>query len=384
MANIPIWPGSSSFASGSTPFGFYDSDVEFQADADKVATFCAQRIGYPIVDIELQDINFYTAFEEAVTTYGNELYAYKVRENYLSLEGAETGSNDLNNSIVNSSLNRIIALSQQYGAEAGSGGNLTWYEGLLPLSESCQNYDLNAFASASGHTGSEDLEIKRVFYEAPPPITRYYDPYAGTGTSLQGLLTSFGFGSFSPGVNFMLMPVNFDLAKLQAVEFNDQIRKSNYSFEIHNNQLTIFPIPNTSGEMLKIQYILKSERAAGSIQDGGGKIVNVGNVPYANPVYSQINSIGRSWIFEYALALSKEMLGYVRGKYGTIPIPNAEVSLNQGDLITAATNEKKALIEKLRGYFDETSRKNLLENRAAESDIIQKEFKNVPNTIYIG
>jgi len=78
MANIPIWPGSSSFIPGNTPFGFYDNDYAFQIDADKVAKFCAQRLGYPIMEVELQDIHFYTAFEEAITTYGNELYAYKI------------------------------------------------------------------------------------------------------------------------------------------------------------------------------------------------------------------------------------------------------------------------------------------------------------------
>ena len=108
------------------------------------------------------------------------------------------------------------------------------------------------------------------------------------------------------------------------------------------------------------------------------------NVPYANPVYTQINSIGRQWIFEYTLALTKEMLGYVRGKYTTVPIPGAEVTLNQSDLISAATTEKQALIERLRAYFDETSRKNLLEARSLETEYRQKELNQVPFTIYIG
>ena len=55
---IPIWPGSSSFTTGSTPFGFYDSDTEFTSSIDKVSSWCARRLGYPIVNVELQDINF--------------------------------------------------------------------------------------------------------------------------------------------------------------------------------------------------------------------------------------------------------------------------------------------------------------------------------------
>ena len=384
MAVIPIYDGNPVFVSGSsTPFGFYDSDVAFRQDAEKVAKFCAQRMGYPIVDIELDSGSFFTAFEEAVTTYGNELYAYKVRENYLSLEGVQTGSaQDLNSKVVSPTMARIVSLSEQYGVEAGSGGNVNWYDGLLNLTASQQDYDLNDWALGEGITGS--LEIKRVFYEAPPAIVRYFDPYAGTGTDLAGLLDSFGFGNFSPGINFMMMPINFDLQKMQAIEFNDQIRKSNYSFEIHNNQLKVFPIPDSSLKKLKIQYILKEERADAAIGTSDGLISNVSNVPYNNPNYTQINSVGRSWIFEYTLALTKEMLGYVRGKYQNVPIPNAEVTLNQSDLITAATSEKNALVERLRAYFDETSRDKLLERRSQETDYRAKELNQVPFTIYIG
>lgn len=381
MAVIPIWPGSSSFSSGSTPFGFYDSDLEFQQDSDKVANFCARRLGYPIVDVELQDLNFYTAFEEAVTTYGNELYAYQVRENFLSLEGA-SNTVDVKNTLLTPTLNRIIDFSQQYGVEAGVGGNVDWYDGLVGLSASVQDYDLNAWAIEQGYD-SGDIEIKRVFYEAPPAIVRYFDPYAGTGTDLQGLLSTFGFGSYSPGINFLMMPLSFDIQKLQAIEFNDQVRKSNYSFEIRNNKLKIFPIPKATGGKLKIQYILKSERSAAAFQDGTNKITDVSNVPYTNPVYSKINSVGRSWMFEYTLAIVKEMLGYVRGKYGSVPIPGDTVTLNQNDLITAATSEKTALIERLRTYFDETSRKNLLEARTKETEFRKQELNEVPFTIYI-
>ena len=385
MAVIPIYDGNPVFTSGSsTPFGFYDADSQFQVDAVKVAKFCAQRMGYPIVDIELDSGSFFTAFEEAVTTYGNELYAYKVRENYLSLEGVQTGSaQDLNTKVVSPTMARIIDLSEQYGVEAGSGGNVNWYDGLISMTASQQEYDLDAWASAEGVTGS--IEIKRVFYEAPPAIVRYFDPYAGTGTDLQGLLESFGFGNYSPGINFMLMPINFDLQKMQAIEFNDQIRKSNYSFEVHNNKLRIFPIPDNSTGAIKIQYILKSERAAAAFQDGTNKITNVSQVPYANPEYTKINSVGRSWIFEYTLALAKEMLGYVRGKYGnSVPVPGSSVTLNAPDLLSAATSEKTALIERLRSYFDETSRDKLLERRAQETDFRAKELNQVPFTIYIG
>ena len=133
MANIPIYPGSSSFFPGNTPFGFYDNDYQFQVDADKVTTFCARRLGYPIMDVELQDLNFYTAFEEAITTYGNELYAFQVRDNLLNVIGAPTASN-MNHAIVTPSMAGVIRLSQQYASEAGTGGNVNWYSGSISMS----------------------------------------------------------------------------------------------------------------------------------------------------------------------------------------------------------------------------------------------------------
>jgi hypothetical protein len=383
MANAQIWPGSSSFFPGDTPFGFYDNDYQFQTDADKVSNFCARRLGYPLVDVELQDINFYTAFEEAVTTYGNEIYAFKVRQDFLSMEGASTGSN-LNNSVIQPNFGAIVRMSNQYGEEAGVGGTVTWYTGSFTTIAGQQDYNMNVWASASASlTPGDTIEIKRVFYESPPAIVRYFDPYAGTGTGMMNLLDTFGWGNYSPAINFLLMPINYDLQKIQAIEFNDQIRKSNYSFELVNNRLRLFPIPTVDEGKMFFEYIKNSERNNPVMANSSALVSNVSNVPYANPNYTQINSIGRQWIFEYTLSLAKEMLGYVRGKYGTLPIPGAEVTLNSADLITAATAEKNLLLDKLRNYLEETSREKLLERRSLEADYKQKELNMVPQPIFI-
>jgi len=383
MANPTIYDGNPIWTSGSVPFGFYNDDSEFQVDAVKVAKFCASRLGYPLVDVELQSGSLFTAFEEAVTTYGNELYAYKIRDNQLTVEGLTTGS-DLSSSLITPSFETIVRLTEQYGSEAGSGGNVPYYTGSIALTASIQDYDLNSFASSSGDEGTYGIEIKRVFYESTPAIVKSYDPYSGTGFGFQNLFDSFGFGQMSPAISFLMMPLNYDLATIQAIEMNDMVRKSNFSFELKNNKLKIFPIPSRTRGHIFFEYIKRDERISSSVQDVPGKVTNVSNTPYSNPTYTAINSVGRQWVFEYTLAIAKEMLGYVRGKYGTVPIPGAEVTLNQNDLITAATAEKNSLIERLRGYFDETSRKSLLERRSQESEFTNQELKNVPYTIYIG
>jgi hypothetical protein len=376
--NIPIYPGSSSFFPGDTPFGFYDNDYQFQVDADKVTTFCARRLGYPIMEVELQDLNFYTAFEEAVTTYGNELYAYNLRDNMLNVAGASTSSN-MNHATMTPTLANIIRISQQYAVESGTGGNLNYYSGSFKTIANVQDYDFNAWAVENNVTGG--MEIKRVFYYPPPAVNQVYN--LGVFSGLGGVPAVGAYGLFG-STGFLMYPTSLLLQSAQAVEMQNEISLAGYSFELVNNKLRIFPIPPHDGDHIWFQYLSIEERANSVISQTPGVVTNVSNAGYSNPTYTQINSIGRQWIFEYTLALCKEMLGYVRGKYSTVPIPNRDISLNQSDLITAATAEKTALVERLRGYLDETSRQALLARRQAESDSAMSELGKSPMTIFIG
>ena len=405
MANILIYSGSSDFLtySGSaaadpslaspTPFGFYDNDAQFQTDANKVTNFCARRLGWPIENVELQDIQFWAAFEQAVTVYGNELYAYKQREDYLSLEGAEgysySAGADFSETLVTPNMGSIIRLSQQYGTEAGVGGNVDYHKGFIPLTSSVQDYDLEAWAIANGVTGSNgeaQMEIKRVFYQPLPASFMFLGDMGYNGTAIAMFGDTAGYTAYGAN-SFMMMPLSFDMQAIQQVEMYRDVLFSNYSFELVNNKLRIFPIPSEDdaySRCLYFEYVNKIERLDDSLTSGSGQVNNISQYPYNNPVYSTINSVGRSWIFEYTLALCKEMLGYVRGKYQSVPIPGAEVSLNQGDLIASANTEKEALVTKLRDYFDQTSRQSLLERRNAESTARQSELDKVPMVIYVG
>lgn len=376
--NIPIYPGSSSFFPGTTPFGFYDNDSQFQTDADKVTTFCARRLGYPIMEVELQDINFYAAFEEAVTTYGNELYAFQVRDNLINIIGANTSSN-MNHAITTPTMTGVIRMAQQYATEAGVGGNVNWYSGSFETTAGVQDYSFDVWALENNVTGG--MEIKRIFYEPPPAVNQVYNLSIFSGLGGVPAVGSYGlFGS----TGFLMYPTSLLLQSAQAVEIQNQVSLAGYSFELINNKLRIFPIPPDSGARIWFQYLNIEERANLAITQAPGQVTNQSNINYTNPVYSQINSIGRQWIFEYTLALCKEILGYVRGKYTQVPIPNREITLNQSDLITAATAEKTSLIERLRAYFDETSRQALLERKKNESDSAMSELNKSPMTIFIG
>ena len=379
--NIPIWDGSPGIISGSTPFGFYDDDSQFQTDGPKFAKFCAKRLGYPIMDVELQSGSLYTAFEEAITEYSHQVNQFNIRENLLSLQGTSTGSN-LTHRVITPNLGMVFTISEQYGTEAGTGGAVKYHTGSIAVSSSIQRYDLDVLYKDHYHSGDQ-IEIKKVYHEAKPAIVRYFDPYVGSGLGSQNLLDSFGWGAYSPAVSFLMMPMYADILRIQAIEFNDQIRKSGYSFELINNELRIFPIPTTDYR-LYFDYIVKSDRSDPLKLTNQNLISDVSNAGYQNMQYKFINSVGKRWINKYGLAVAKEMLGWIRSKYNTVPIPDNEITLNGDALITSAETEKQHLIEELQATLEESSRTKLLEKRKDESEFIQEEMNRVPTYIYIG
>ena len=383
--NIPLYNDSDPVLpiSGNTPFGFYDNDPKFQQDGPRFVIYSSRKLGWPVEQLEIQYVNFYQSFEEAINTYSKELYEYKIRENYISMEGNSTNVN-LNDAVITPSLGTIIRIAATYGAEFGIGGTTPNYTGSFPLIENQQVYDLNAISSASWGVTAGDLEVTRVFYEAPPAIVRFFDPYAGTGAGLQNLMNAFGFGNMSPGITFTLMPINFDVLTIQAIELNDQIRRSGFSFNIVNNQLRIFPIP-TFNSAMQVNYIKKSERNSVVYSNGTGSVSNISNVPYTNVTYSTLNGPAIQWIFQYAAALLQQVLGRNREKYNnSIPIPGETITLNGTNLISTAEVTLKDLIDQLRDTLNDTSRTIQLQKKNTEADLIGKTLTAIPMAIYIG
>ena len=381
-----IWPGSGSAVSGNTPFGLYDTDSTFQTEAPKFASWCAKRLGYPIMAIEMQDSQFYACLEESVSEYSSQVNAFNIRENLLHLRGQATGSdNNLTHKRVSPSFGGMIALSEQYGTEAGVGGSVDIKSGSIDVVSGSQVYDLQSLWGEASESNKR-MEIRRVYYEASPAVVRYFDPYAGTGAGSYNMLDSFGWGNMTPAVQFMMMPIYADLLRVQAIEFNDQVRKSGHTFELVNNKVRIFPNP-TENYKLHFQYYLKEDKDS-PFQDpnglGIGTVSDSSNIPYQNMEYGNINDVGRTWIRKYGLALSKELLGIIRSKYGSIPIPNAETTLDGDTLRSEASAEKEALITQLREDLEASSRKNMMENDSEEATRLQEKLQKVPLPIFVG
>jgi hypothetical protein len=511
-----------------TPFEYYTNDPEFVRDAKSSTRFVAQRLGASglgLTQLNISDLTVYAAFEEAVTTYGNLVYQYKIRDQFINIEGSDaapfnnntvtyvdsidinspvtwsaarlatyadvnydthfsqsivnggvyvisasvndfvlpnkdyvksitlatefvtantgltvdlstyvynqlnriggptsasiitsgesyvylfttspqiaggneifgTGSiptvyiqdslePELNNKLITNNLaNLATTIADDYASEAGIGGSYNVITASLIMEKGVQNYDLNAWAAASASLSAGDrIEVRRVFYEEPPAIVRYFDPYAGTGTGIQSLLETFGFGQFSPGINFLLMPISFDVLKIQAIEFNDQIRKAAYSFDLVNNQLRIFPIPDRDRH-LRFEYVKISEKY-NPVRDARTNLVtDIMNAPFRNPIYSKINTVGRTWIFKYTLALCREIEAHIRIQFANVNVQGVG-SLQGSELVADARTEKEQLVTELKEMLNETSRKGQLERKQLEATFTRDTLQQIPLPIYI-
>ena len=380
-----IYPGSSSFFPGQTPFGIYDNDYIFGDDAPRVALWCARRLGYPIQNVELIDENFYACFEEAASEYSAQVNQFNIRNNLTSLLGKPIGTNYSQKMVQGTNLPYLVGLADSYGTQVGVGGNTDIKKGSIQLIAGQQEYDLDTLFADVSESGKK-IDITRVFHEATPAINRFFDPYSVSGQGTLNLIDEFGFGSFSPAAQFILMPMYEDMLRIQAIEFNDQFRKSAFTFNIVNNKIRVFPIPSSTTLMttLYFDYIVRDEYFANSTIVKSNVVSDYSDAEYDFIPYRNINDVGRQWIRKYTLALVKELLGAVREKYSTIPIPGSEVSLDGAALRAEAQNEKDNLMTQLRETLDDLSRKNQFEYRNTEATQTQEMLQKIPLAIYVG
>lgn len=384
QTNEPIiFDGSPTNPVQLTPYGFYDNDAVFQSDAPRVANYIATRLGFPVVDIELTDEIIYTCFEEAITTYGSQVNQFNARENMLALQGIPTSSIVTQKNIYGSPLPQIIRLSSVYGTEAESGGTVDMKKGYITATTASTSYDLQNLWADVSESGKR-IEIRRIYHFMPPAIARYYDPFATSGLGLTNLMNQFGFDGYSPPVTFVMMPAYEDILRVQAIEINDMIRKSQYSFTIANNKVNFTPRFSRDTKVW-FDYMVVDDKFAGQIESASSSTVSdYSNIPFTNIQYTTINSVGRQWIFRYALALAKETLGLIRSKYKSIPIPDAEVVLDGETLRREAAIDKEELIQELRDTLDQVGMSNQMRKASENAQYMEDIISRVPLAIYIG
>jgi len=280
-------------------------------------------------------------------------------------------------------LGMAFALAEQYGEAVGIGGSTEMYSGSITLSSSRQVYDLENDSSLE-KTGDR-LEIQRVFNYGPAAITRFYDPFAGSFDQ-RNMLDNFGMGNVSPAVSFIMRPLHQDISRAGAIETNDRIRKSAYSFELINNKLRIFPLPSSgsSGDKVWFNYYIRSDRTSNTRSYTNNKVTDPSNIPYQFITYSEINAAGRQWIRKMSLALSKELLGIIRSKYSSMPLPNGEVNLDGEGLKAEGREEKANLLEELKEFLESVSLSERARQEQEQADAQQSVLSKAPLGIYIG
>jgi hypothetical protein len=389
------WPGSGSAVSSLTvPYGFYLNEPSattssigaFEYDCATSAKWAAQRLGYPSIEIEMVDINFYGCFEEAVCAYGEQVNSFNIRNNLMNLQGVSTNNNFTGRAMTGPNLNAVVQIGKNYGNLIGVGGNIDIKKAPINLITNQQTYDLNTLIGTNIESGSA-IEIRRIFHGPSPAFARIYDPFSMTGMSYSNVLNEMGFAGFSPATQFLMTPIFEDLLRGQAIEFNDMVRKSAYSFEIVNNKLKIFPIP-TYDHPCYIEYVLTAAQYdANNLFYSGSNysvVSDYSNVPYQNVVYYRINDVSKQWIRKYFLALCKETLGRILSKYSAVPISNGEITLDGQELRNEAKEEKEYLVTQLRENLERTTRRSQLEDKADEMEKMQSIIKGAPLGIYIG
>ncbi len=356
-------------------------------------------MGYPVVNIELDNEQIWACFEESVSEYSAQVNQFNLRNNLDILKGqpkeSSGGRSNYSQTLVDGSfLPTTVRMSQQYGTLAGVGGNTSIKKAYVNLTSSVQTYDLlkqgiNAETSASISSSlsysTSTIDVTRVFHEATPAIARFFDPYSVGAQGTLNLMGELGFGQFSPAAQFLMMPLYEDLLRMQHIEFNDHIRKSAHTFNIVDNKLQIFPVPSEqSPARIWFEYINRDEFEHDSQTIQSDSLSDYSDIPYDFIQYANINDVGKQWIRKYTLALSKELLGAIREKYNSIPIPDGEVSLDGAALRAEAQVEKDMLMTQLRENLEELSRKNVMENKAHESTHQQEMLRKVPLKIYVG
>ena len=382
-------PTIATSADGDTPFGLYDSDATFVSESVEVCKYVARKMGHPVMQLEIPSSSIYACFEEATSDYSTYINNYNMKNwmwshygNSETISGSYgTGTTDP----VSPNGGLSVYLSDQYGEMARVGGDTTLHSGSVVVGNK-QVYDLATEASfSSAAHNNKRIEVQTVFNMGPSAITRFYDPFAGSFEQ-RNMLDSFGMGGSSPAVSYIMRPVYQDISRAAAIETNDKIRKSNYSFELINNQLRIFPIPKAADAGTKIwfNYYVRDERNNLTRTYNQGRTTDPSNVPYKFIAYQGINASGRQWIRRYCLALSKELLGIIRSKYSSMPIPNGDVTLDGEALKSEGREEKANLIEELKEFLESVSLTEKMRAEAEEANAQREVLAKAPLKIYLG
>ena len=388
------------------PFTVYSTIDAFLSGASDQVAYVYKKLGGDILDIEIKAGNVYTAYQEAVLEYSYLINSHQAKNVLSDMLGATTGTfdedgeltsgSDASRDFPNFGFAYARRVAEGISTEAGVGGFQTVYSASFSLVPNTQQYDLQLIVQNSstidassdyyGKVNNTKVLIRDVYYKSPRVMWRFFAYYGGLNTV--GNLSSYG--QYADDSTYEVIPTWQN--RLQAMAFEDSVnvRFSHYSYELNNNFLKIYPPPGGSvdSENSTIWFTFTVEEDANTVDStrlrGVKGVNNMNTLPFANIPYDNINSVGKQWIRRYALAVCKEILGQVRSKFSTIPIPNDSVTLNGPDLISQAREEQQSLKTELKELLDDLTYGALAQGDAEIVDNTSKVFQQVPNPIFVG
>lgn len=379
-----------------TPFGFFDSDSDFQTEADAMVTFVKRKLGDDVLSVELTRKQVWACFEESLCEYSSLINQYQIKSQLANLLGFETGSLEgFEQRFPRENLEFMLRRAEPYAMEAGLGGSYNSVSGSIQLVKNQQDYDIyetlkdqsgNLIFSSSLNTSNTKMKIMEVFHFSPQAAYRFFD----STSAINYLNNEFSFESFTPETVFYVLPVFEDVLRGGQLDMSNRVRRSNYTYKIVGKNIRIFPEPTESDpKELWIRVQFSPDPMNPGINDPGiYGVSNMSNVPFGNLKFSRINSVGRQWVRQYTLALAKELLGLIRNKFSSVPIPGGDLQLNGSDLISQGREEKENLKTKLSEMLEELTYSKMLEDEATASDSLTNILKKIPipngKAIFIG
>ena len=384
---------------GSLAVGFYTT-AAFVNGAKAQVAYTYKRLGGDVLDIELTANNVYNHYEEACLEYSYIVNLHQARNSLGSALGGPTGSFDHKGTVSGTEnvalkypkfqFDYAFRTADKFSSEAMVGGTDPIYSASFDRVADKQVYDLQSIVSSSQSSnawngmGNKRIKIRQVYYMTPRQMWRFYGYYGG----LNVVGDFHNYGQYADDSSFNVIPAWHN--KLQAIAYEDHLytRTSHYSYEIVDNKLKIYPIPDgVSPEKFWFRFTVENNDAfaTGSYDSGVDGVNNMNTMPMENIPFNKINSIGQQWIRRFALALSKETLGQIRGKFGgQVPIPGDNVTLNASDLLSQAQAEQTALREELNKQLDEMLYAKLAEVDKGMVDNMDAIVAKTPMKIFVG
>jgi hypothetical protein len=372
-----------------TPFGFFDSDSTFQSEADSMVLFVKRKLGDDVLSVELTKKEIWTCFEEACCEYSRLIHEMKITSDLTNVLGMPTGSTDLTNRYAKRTVEYLLRMAEPYATEAYVGGSYDATLGYVELVSGKQDYNiysdikdntsgLGIYESmASGSKGK--LKIVEIFH-FEPLAAQHFLLNASNVTNF--LATNFNYESYVNSTVFYVLPVFEDILRRGMLEQAFRVRRSNYSYEVLGGNIRIYPVPasdlQTGRLYIKVMKPQSPLNPTSYTDDSIYGISGPSNMPFGNIPFSTVNQPGRQWIRQYTLALCKELLGLIRSKFSSIPIPNAELTLNGSELVSQARDDKDKLTTQMKEFLANLTNQKLLENDAIAAENLNKQLKYIP------